>query len=93
MLGVFFLWIGTDDQTEIGTARLSLVNHFVGVLLCHLSPNSEQCPVHPLPIFAFAVLDIADMGFCRLPLSPPLFHKIEFDNCHIRGFPPLSGVV
>jgi hypothetical protein len=36
-------------------------------------------------VSAWSLLDVADIGFCRFPLSPPLPHVIRIYDCHLKN--------
>ena len=50
---------------------------------CSCQSRVKKWPGEFFPVFARSLLDIADIGLCRFPLTPPLSNIIRFYYCHV----------
>ena len=71
------------EAVEIPPLLGHLINELVGFESAYRADTVKKRPGEFLLVSAWSLLDVADIGLCSLPLSPPLSDIISFDYCHL----------
>src|SRR4029453_1189214 len=94
MFSFLAFWVGAEDKTVEQAPLFGLINHLVGLISVHCAVSVKKGSGDPSPVFAPAVLNVADVGFRQVAGGFAPFDVIGFENRHyfpVSPFPRLSS--